>query len=47
VNNSVFAPMFAIIDSDNYLYGLLEARAAYTPAAEEVFTVAISGEAYN
>lgn len=46
VNNSVFAPMFAVLDKDATLYGLLEARAGYTPAAQEVFTVGLLGETY-
>jgi len=46
VNNSVFAPMLSLLDKDRKLYGLLEARAAYTPAAQEVFTVTLIGEAY-
>lgn len=47
VNNSVFAPMFVSVDANAKLYGLLEARAAYTPASAEVFTVDMVGEAYS
>lgn len=46
VNNSVFAPMFFRVDKDQLVYGLLEARAAYTPESEEVFTVSLHGESY-
>lgn len=46
VNNSVFAPWFILTDVDRKLYGLLEARDTYTPLANEVFTVVLSGESY-
>lgn len=46
VNNSVFAPMYIVPDRDKYIYGLLEARAAYTPVAQEVFTTYLVGESY-
>lgn len=46
VNNSVFAPMFCVADVDNLVYGLLEARDTYTPAAQEVFTITLLGESY-
>lgn len=47
VNNSVFAPLYIVADTDFKLYGLLEARAAYTPVAQEVFTVTLLGESYT
>lgn len=47
VNNSVFAPMLIVADRDRKIYGLLEARDTYTPASEEVFTVTLTGEAYQ
>ncbi len=46
VNNSVFAPMCILTDVDQKVYGLLEARDTYTPAAQEVFTLTLLGEAY-
>jgi hypothetical protein len=46
VNNALHAPMVAFLDTDRKLYGLLEARGAYTPTAQETFTVALVGEAY-
>jgi len=47
VNNSVFAPLYFVADKDHILYALIEARAAYTPTAQEVFTVTLLGEAYD
>ena len=47
VNNSVFAPLFLVADTDKKLYVLLEARDTYTPASAEVFTVTILGEGYT
>jgi hypothetical protein len=44
VNNSVFAPMYIFADTDQLVYGLLEARGAYTPGISEVFTVTLVGE---
>ena len=46
VNNSVYAPLWVLADVDRYLYALLEARAAYTPASAETFTLNVVGEAY-
>ena len=46
VNNSVYAPLYVLTDTDRYLYALLEARAAYTPASAETFTLSLIGEAY-
>ena len=46
VNNSVFAPLMVVTDVDQIVYGLLEARAAYTPASGETFSVTLIGEAY-
>lgn len=46
VNNSVFAPLMVVSDVDQIVYGLLEARAAYTPASAETFVVTLTGEAY-
>lgn len=46
VNNSLAAPMVFTVDSDRLIYGLLEARGAYTPAAQEVFVVKLIAEAY-
>ena len=46
VNNSLTAPLFFVSDADGYLYGLLEARGAYTPANAETFSVTLFGEAY-
>lgn len=47
VTNSVFAPMFVVADTDMKLYGLIEARGSYAPAAQEVFTVTLLGESYQ
>ncbi len=44
VNNALFSPLAIYTDTDQVLYGLLEARAAYTPASAEVFTVSLVGE---
>lgn len=46
LSNSVYAPMLVLTDTDRYLYALLEARAAYTPASAETFTLSLIGEAY-
>lgn len=45
-NNSLQAPLFTYVDLDGYLYGLLEARGAYTPTAEETYAITLFGEAY-
>lgn len=47
VNNSVYSPLIVLTDKDRYIYGLLEARAAYTPASAETFSVSLVGEAYT
>lgn len=47
VNNSLQAPLFAYLDLDGYLYGLLEARGAYTPTAQETYAITLFGEAYG
>ena len=44
VTNSVYAPLSIYGDADHLIYGLLEARAAYTPGALEVFTITLTGE---
>lgn len=44
--NSDYAPWLIKTDVDCTLYALLEARAAYTPASAEVFTVYLVGESY-
>lgn len=46
VNNALAAPLVMPVDKDGKIYVLLEARGAYTPAAQEVFTVDVIGEAY-
>lgn len=46
VNNSLAAPLVIVADTDRKVYGLLEARAAYSPASAETFTVSLIGEAY-
>lgn len=46
VNNSVFAPLYLVSDKDKFIYGLIEARGAYTPASEETFTIHLIGQAY-
>lgn len=46
VNNSLAAPLYFVSDADGYIYGLLEARGAYTPASAETFAVSIFGESY-
>lgn len=46
VNNSLAAPLFFTADTDGYVYGLLEARGAYTPASEETFSITLFGETY-
>lgn len=45
-NNSVFAPLLVVAPQGGVFYGLLEARAAYTPTANETFTVSLIGEEY-
>lgn len=45
--NSNYAPLSFCPDKDGIIYGLLEARAAYTPASAEVFTVSVIGKAYD
>lgn len=45
-SNSVFAPLLVVASQTGVFYGLLEARAAYTPVANETFTVALVGEEY-
>lgn len=47
VNNSVFTPQIILTDVDQYIYGLLEARGAYTPAAQETFIIRLVGEVYK
>jgi hypothetical protein len=39
-------PHLVYADADQKLYALLAANAAYTPAAQEVFTLRLIGEAY-
>lgn len=46
VNNSLAAPLFMYTDLDGYLYGLLEARGAYTPTAQETYAITLFGEGY-
>lgn len=46
VNNALAVPMVFAADGDRVVYGLLEARGAYAPAAQETFTVTLVGEAY-
>ena len=46
VVNSNYAPFFLFTDADQFIYGLLEARGAYTPASAEIFTAYLIGEAY-
>ena len=46
-NNSLAQPFFMVSDIDGYVYGLLEARAAYAPGAQETFYVTLYGEAYS
>jgi hypothetical protein len=46
ISNSVFAPMLLYTDSDQLVYGLLEARDTYGPASSETFTITLIGEAY-
>ncbi len=46
VNNSVASDLHIILDGDAKLYGLLEARGAYTPSAQETFAVSLIGEVY-
>jgi hypothetical protein len=46
VNNSVYAPLYITADADMRVYGLLEARGAYTPGAQETFTPSLIGQAY-
>lgn len=47
VNNAVFAPLYIVLDKDDKVYGLLEARGAYTPTAQETFTVSLIGDSYQ
>lgn len=49
INNSVFAPLFLVADTDRKIYGLLQNTTAtgYVPAAQEVFTVSLIGESYS
>lgn len=44
--NSNQSQMYIVPDVDNLIYGLLEARGAYTPASGETFTVSLIGESY-
>ena len=46
-NNSLQAPLYFLSDSDGYIYGLLEARGAYTPASAETFALTLFGESYS
>jgi len=46
VNNSLAAPLFLTADVDGRIYGLLEARGAYTPASDETFAITLFGETY-
>lgn len=39
------APIVFSADADNLVYGLLTAVGAYTPAAQETFTISLLGEA--
>lgn len=47
VNNAVQSPLVFDADADRIVYALLEARAAYTPAAQETFFITLVGEAGN
>lgn len=38
--------LYMVTDTDQLIYGLLEARAAYTPGAQETFSLVLMGEAY-
>lgn len=40
-------PVLIYADFDQFVYGLLEATAAYTPASAEVFVVTLVGESYQ
>lgn len=40
------SPTLVFLDNDCLVYALVEARAAYTPTANEVITVSLTGEAY-
>lgn len=46
VNNSVAAPLMFVADGTDRIYGLLEARGAYTPASAETFSIQLFGEVY-
>lgn len=37
-------PLFATLDSDSTIYGLVSAEAAYGPASAEVFTLTLMGD---
>jgi len=43
-SSTVATPLYIYTDFDQVLYGLLEARGAYTPASAEVFTVTLTGD---
>jgi hypothetical protein len=43
---NTYPPLFIAPDRNGALYGLLEARGAYTPTANEVYTITLIGEAY-
>lgn len=46
VNTSVEVPLVIVADQNYFVYGLLQATAAYTPTSAEVLTVNLVGEAY-
>ncbi len=46
VSTSTF-PTLMYLDGDHTIYALIEARAAYTPASGETFTLSFVGEAYD
>ena len=46
VNNALAAPMLILTDVDQLIYGLLEARGAYTPSSAETVVLSLIGEAY-
>lgn len=46
VNTALEVPLLAVADSNWKVYGLLAATAAYTPTANEIFTVSLVGECY-
>lgn len=46
INTAVEVPNVIVADTNFFIYGLLQATAAYTPTSAEVFTVDLVGEAY-